>query len=116
LQTTRQLGAEAETRAAAHLEELGYRIVARNVTVKGGELDLVAVERGVLCFVEVRARKDGSFGAAEETVGPTKRRRLAHAAQLFLMRWRDPTMPCRFDVVAVDPRGIRLIRNAFEVD
>jgi putative endonuclease len=112
---SRRLGAQAEDQAAAHLERLGYRIVARNVTAKGGELDLVAVEGGTLCFVEVRSRGRSDFGTGEETVGPTKRRRIALAAQQFLARWRDPSMPCRFDVVGIGPDGVRLIKNAFDL-
>ncbi len=111
---SRRLGFQAEAMAAAHLERLGYRIVARNVTVKGGELDLVALDGDTLCFVEVRARADARHGRADETVGPTKRRRLVHAARVFLAGWRDPSAPCRFDVVAVEPEGIRVIRNAFD--
>ena len=113
---SRVLGAQAESVAAAHLQRSGYRIVARNVTARRGELDLVAIDGDTLCFVEVRARRAAAFGAAEETVGPVKRRRLIAAARVFLARWRDPSMPCRFDVVAVEPDGIRLIKNAFDAE
>ena len=113
---SRTLGAQAETLAAAHLERRGYRIVARNVTARGGELDLVAIDGDTLCFVEVRARADARHGAADETVGPIKRRRIITAARVFLTRWRDPSMPCRFDVVAVEPGGVRVIQNAFDAD
>lgn len=112
---SRRLGAQAEDLAAAHLERLGYRVVARNVTVRGGELDLVAVERDTLCFVEVRSRGRSDYGTGDETVGPTKRRRLVFAAQQFLARWRDPSMPCRFDVVAIGPDGVRVIKDAFDL-
>ena len=112
----RAIGDAAERLAAAFLEREGYRVVARNVSSRGGELDIVAVEREVLCFVEVRARASARWGAAEETVGRVKQARLARAAEKFLSTWpeRDPT--CRFDVVAVSP-GPRftLIRDAFRV-
>ena len=116
---SRALGARAEDTAAAELERLGYRIIARNVTAKGGELDVVALDgqgnKTTLCFVEVRARKDGRFGAAEETVGARKQLRVRKAAAQFLARWRDPNVPCRFDVAVVDADGaVRLIKNAFE--
>jgi putative endonuclease len=112
---SRALGARAEDTAAAELERLGYRIVARNVTAKGGELDIVALESKALCFVEVRARKSARFGGAEETVGATKQLRLRKAAAQFLARWRDPNVPCRFDVAVVDADGgVRSIKNAFE--
>jgi len=68
-----------------------------------------------LCFVEVRARKDGRFGAAEETIGAVKQQRVRRAAAQFLARWRDPNVPCRFDVAVVDATGaVRIIKNAFE--
>lgn len=112
---SRALGARAEDTAAAHLERLGYRIVARNVTAKGGELDVVALDENTLCFIEVRARKDARFGAAEETIGALKQLRLRKAAAQFLARWRDPDIACRFDVVVVDADGtVRVIRNAFD--
>jgi putative endonuclease len=84
------------------------------VCTRGGELDIVALERGVLCFVEVRARARAEWGAAEETVGRVKQARLIHAAQAFLAGWPDRDPSCRFDVVAVTP-GPRftLIRDAF---
>jgi putative endonuclease len=116
---SRALGARAEDTAAAELERLGYRIVARNVSAKGGELDVVALDgpgtKATLCFVEVRARKSARFGGAEETVGALKQLRLRKAAAQFLARWRDPNVPCRFDVAVVDADGaVRIIRNAFE--
>jgi len=124
---SRALGARAEDTAAAQLERLGYRIVARNVSVKGGELDIVALDgqgqnqgqnqgrTTTLCFIEVRARKDGRFGAAEETVGALKQLRVRKAAAQFLARWQNPNVPCRFDVAVVDAAGgVRVIKNAFE--
>jgi len=112
---SRALGARAEDTAAAELERLGYRIVARNVTAKGGELDVVALDGKTLCFVEVRARKNARFGGAEETVGALKQLRVRKAAAQFLARWRDPNVPCRFDVVLVAADGdVHLIKNAFE--
>jgi putative endonuclease len=111
---SRSAGAAAEAQAAAFLEKKGYRVVARNVSARGGELDIVAVDRGVVCFVEVRARASDGWGAAEETVGPTKQARLARVAERFLGTWPDRDAACRFDVVAVAP-GPRftLIRDAF---
>jgi putative endonuclease len=112
---SRRLGDAAEQQAAAFLERNGYRIVARNVCARGGELDIVAVEAGVLVFVEVRARSSARWGGAAETVGAVKQRRLALAAETFLLGWKRPDMPCRFDVVAVEP-GPRftLIKDAFQ--
>jgi putative endonuclease len=112
---SRSVGDTAEELAARHLVRRGYRIVARNFTARRGELDLVAVDGDTLCFIEVRAR---TAGAAEETIGPLKQRRVASAAARFLTTWKQPDMPCRFDVVAIDlgPKPeIRLHRDAFRL-
>jgi putative endonuclease len=104
-------GSAAEDAAARHLEAQGYRILARNVRSKLGELDIIARDGRVVCFVEVRLRRNGT---AAETVDAGKRRRLARAAQRYLAAQRLHDAPCRFDVVAVGPGGMTLIRDAFE--
>jgi putative endonuclease len=99
---SRAAGAVAERRAADHLQQLGYRIVARNWTCRGGELDLVCEHRGTMVFVEVRARKDARHGAAVETVSATKQRRLVHAAEQYLLAHALHERACRFDVIAIE--------------
>ncbi len=51
-------GASAEAEATRLLLERGYRIVERNFRCKAGELDLIALDRNVLVFVEVRSRAE----------------------------------------------------------
>jgi putative endonuclease len=105
-------GGEAEELAARLLARRGYRILARNVKSKVGEIDIVADDGGVLCFVEVRARRDGT---AAESIGAVKRRRMERAAEQYLAASRKTSCACRFDVVTVSPSGVDLIKNAFDV-
>ncbi len=49
-------GLSAESRAAAYLIAKGYRILARRFRTPHGEIDIVARRRGLLAFVEVKAR------------------------------------------------------------
>ena len=89
--------------------------MGRELREHTGEIDLVMEDRESLVFVEVRARRSAEFGDAAATVGPTKQRRLARAAGLFLARhphWAQ--RPCRFDVLAVDAGEIGWIRDAFQ--
>ena len=93
------------------------RLVARNVTCRGGEIDLVMRERdGALVFVEVRARAARGYGGALASVGHEKRRRLVHAAQYFLATRGDSRSACRFDVIAFDGCRIVWLRDAFRAD
>jgi putative endonuclease len=111
--SARAAGDAAEDAAACLLEASGYRIVARNVRSKLGELDIIARDGRVVCFVEVRLRRDGTAAA---TIDAGKRRRLARAAGIFLAGRRLGDAPCRFDVVTVGPAGLTLLRDAFTLD
>ena len=117
----RERGARGEALASALLEERGYRILARNLRAGRNEIDVVALEGGALCFVEVRSRSGDRFGRAVESVDRHKRKRLVTAAREALHQQRWPThRSVRFDVVGVDlsidPPALELIRNAFSAD
>jgi len=117
----RALGALGERLAERHLRQLGYRILARNLRWRDGELDLVALEGDALCFIEVRARSSRRFGAAEESIDARKRSRIVRAARRALAEHRWPRHGrLRFDVVAIDaahePPKLRLLRDAFRAD
>ncbi|MCL7461514.1 YraN family protein [Pseudomonas sp. NW5] len=114
-------GAVAEAWAQTHLEEYGLRLAARNWRCRLGELDLVMFEGDTLVFVEVRYRSHSGFGGAEYSVDARKQRRVAAAAQVFLLahpQWSRRA--CRFDVVAIaagnqhTPPLLNWIRGAFE--
>jgi putative endonuclease len=110
---SRALGALAEARAAEFLQRKGYRVVDRNWTCKGGELDLVCDHAGTLVFVEVRARADARHGTPLETVVDLKRRRLIRAAEVYLHMKRLWERACRFDVVAIAGETIEHVEDAF---
>lgn len=117
----RARGRRGEALAAEHLVREGYRIVARNLSVRSGELDLLALDGTTLCFVEVRLRSGHGFGSAEESVDVRKRRRIARVAREILATHRLPRhRSLRFDVVAIDasidPPRLNLLRDAFHLD
>ena len=91
-------GDDAEARASMYLERLGYRVVARNVTLAFAELDLIVKDGDVVVFVEVRKRKTRID--ALESVGPKKQARLIRAGAAWLEQ-NAPSARARFDVVAV---------------
>ena len=116
----KSIGNRFEDVAAELIIRQGLRIVARNFSAKTGEIDIIALENNVLVFVEVRARSNPYFLSAAASVDPRKQRRIIRTAQLYLQRnrqWSD--LPCRFDVIAFEPRQSTLeetghcIRSAF---
>ena len=108
-------GAAAEDAAARHLAAHGCTLIERNVRYPEGELDLIARERELILFVEVRMRRSNAFGGAAASVDRHKQKRLMRAAQHWLLgRYGERWPPCRFDVVTVAGDGtIEWIRDAF---
>jgi putative endonuclease len=114
------MGRAAEQTAAVHLEAQGYRILARNVRVGRGELDIVARRGRTLIFVEVKARRGFRCGTPEEAVTAHKQRQIARLAELWLLSrpgLQRAVAEIRFDVVAVDftvsPPGVWHLPAAF---
>lgn len=93
---------EGERLAGRHLESKGYRILARNFRVRGGEADLLAEKEGWLVVVEVKARRSRRFGSPLEAVTPVKARRVLLAGRVFARRNGFSLSRLRGDVVAVD--------------
>jgi putative endonuclease len=110
---SRAAGASAEQLAAEFLVERGFQILERNFTVNGGELVLVCVDAGTRVLVVVRARTGDDFGAPEETITSTKKRRIILAAKLYLLTKQIEERACRFDVIAIEGDRITHIPDAF---
>ncbi|TXK65009.1 YraN family protein [Alkalisalibacterium limincola] len=118
---TRARGAAFEAAARTYLEARGLRLIEANAHFKVGELDLVMADGDTVAFTEVRYRARSDFGDGADSVDWRKMRKLARAAQAWLLR--NPTLsqrPCRFDVVSVtgsdDAPVIEWIRDAFRLD
>ena len=107
----RALGARGEQLAADHLRRLGYEILARNVRTRHGEIDVIAVDRGALVFVEVKTRRvsagrvaTGIEQAPLSGLGARQRARLRRLAAAWLAnrdRPRPKAATVRFDAIGV---------------
>ena len=105
-------GRLGEDRAAAFLSAQGYRVVARNVRLPGGEIDAVCVEGSMLVIVEVKRRDSRAFGTALGKVDGRKRATLRRLAADYA-QVVAPGAKIRFDVVTIDGNRLSLHRNAF---
>lgn len=97
-------GRLGEKLAAAFVEDLGWRILGRNVLFHGGELDLVALAGQELVVVEVRTRSEGWMQRGEESVGPRKLRKLVRTGRRYVES-RGWTGPWRIDILSVTVRA-----------
>jgi putative endonuclease len=107
-------GLSAESRAALLLVAKGFRILARRWKSPVGEIDIVARRRGLLVFVEVKARDN--LEDAAWSVTDRQRARIVAAAEAWLARYPDPRVrDIRFDAMLVAPRRVpRHIPAAFD--
>ena len=121
-----ELGKLGEAYAAAYLTQLGYRLVAANFTLPVGrnrrgavvnaEIDLVAYDNDVLCFVEVKTRSSAWFAPPQVNVDLRKRRQITRAARVYRQMLGIEDESHRYDVVTVVLNGdstpqIELLRN-----
>jgi putative endonuclease len=91
----------------------GYHIVERNFRCKSGELDIVARDGDILCFIEVRSRADASHGHAAEMIDARKQAQVSRVA-LHYIGLRNPRFDrSRFDVVAITGDDELLIKDAW---
>ncbi|HEY7553978.1 MAG TPA: YraN family protein [Candidatus Binatia bacterium] len=113
------LGREGERVAERYLKKKGYTLVERNYRCRGGEVDLIVLDRRVVVFVEVKTRTDHGFGNPLEAVEPKKQRRMILAARLFLHQKKLHERDARFDVVGISWPGaepvVEHVQNAFEI-
>jgi putative endonuclease len=115
----KSLGERGEDFAARYLKRLGYHVVGRQVDLRVGELDIVAVDGRTVVFVEVKTRTSDVAGAPAEAVDELRQQRMTRAALAFLKSHGLLEYRARFDVVALLwPAGARRpdvehVRNAF---
>jgi putative endonuclease len=129
------LGRRGEEFALAYLQQCGFRIVGTNFAIPVGrnrvgtpivvELDIVAYDSDVLCFIEVKTRASTWFAEPEVNVDLRKRRQIARAARAYRRMFGLEKARYRYDVVtliipedlrpSISPE-IRLLRSYWRED
>lgn len=112
------LGLSGENEAVVLLKGRGYKILARNYRTRAGEIDIVACDKGTVCFVEVKTRHSARLGLPSEAVLKSKQRQISKAALAYLKENNLLDKKARFDVISVmysqGKPELELIRDAFE--
>ncbi len=111
-----QTGLAGEAIAATYMEQAGYAILDQRFKTSEGEIDLVAAQRGLIVFVEVKARATHEGGAAALEGLARDHKRIVAAAEIWRGQHPDHATQCdfRFDVVLVIGTKVTdHIENAF---
>lgn len=95
-----ETGVNGEKIAENFLQTKGYNLLHRNWKYEKKEVDLVAVDKGLLVFVEVKTRSATYFGYPEDSVNYKKQEYLKTAAEAFL--YQHPVYTTiRFDIISI---------------
>ncbi len=111
-------GNDAEKAVSLYLQTQGYRILAHNYRVRGGEVDIIAAHSNQIFFVEVKARVTPSDDVLCALVPESKQRKIVLAARHFIATHMPQTeVLYRFDVAFVagvaDAAAVTYLEDAF---
>ena len=113
---SRKTGLWGEIYASRYLRKQGYVIKDANYRLTGGEIDIIAVKDGTVCFVEVKTRGENSFFQPSEAVDFTKENNIKNVASAYTSRYKI-TQNVRYDIVEIilckETYRLRHIENAF---
>ena len=112
----RALGRHGENLAARFLTRKGYKVIGRNVRTFVGEIDIVARKKYSIVFVEVKTRKNESFGPPYLAITGKKKRKLTQCALCYLKMKKIEDLSWRIDVVSIEARRIFWFINRVKIE
>lgn len=108
----RKKGSFYEDAVCEYLINNGLIIVERNYFCPFGEIDIIAKQDDTLVFIEVKYRKDTSYGYAIEAVDYRKQKKIIACANYYIA-YKNIDLFIRFDVIGINGDKIDWIKNAF---
>ena len=106
-------GAMGEDIATKYLVKNGYRILAKNYKNRIGEIDIIALDKGIIVFIEVKYRHNDKFGMPREAVNKNKQYKIRQVATVYLKANQKLDSHCRFDVIEILDDKITHLENCF---
>jgi len=95
-------GTKGEDLATKYLKQKGFKIIDRNFRIRGGEIDIIAIDKKELVFIEVKTRTNYKFGLPEEAVTQNKQKILIRASKIYKNNHNNLPESERIDVIAID--------------
>lgn len=96
-----ELGKDGELKAVDYLDSRGYEILERNYRCNFGEIDIIARKDGIVCFVEVKTRRNLRHGTPAAAVDRRKLGHISRCAIQYMMKSRPQCTGIRMDVIEV---------------
>ena len=99
--TRKTIGLQGEHEAARYLRQRGYIIISRRERILNGDIDIVALDKRTVVFVEVRSKTTTERGHPAETIDARKKQRICSLANAYIKQHRLEDYSFRLDVVTV---------------
>ena len=106
----KSIGNFGENHVCEFLERHGYEIVKRNFTIRGGEIDIIAMKRNLVAFVEVKTRRPDAINSGEEAITYSKRLRIIKTAEAYIEKYGQKDSAYRFDAAVVVAENDKVIK------
>lgn len=115
-----EIGKLGEREATKYLKKNNYKIIELNFSCKIGEIDIIAYHKSTIVFVEVKTRKNNTYGTPAQAVNKSKQKRIIKTALYYLQLKNKYNENIRFDIVEVWQsdkviKDINIIPNAFQI-
>lgn len=108
---TQKIGRFGEDEAVKYLEQKGYKILDRNFSCKRGEIDIVALDKKEIVFIEIKARVSLKYGLPSEAVTKNKLKHIYKTAEYYLYIRNLENHDTRIDVIEVYIKNKKIIIN-----
>jgi putative endonuclease len=129
--STAETGRAGEAHAARFLVRRGLRLVCCNFKVPigrnrrgvavSGEIDLIALDEDVLCFIEVKTRSSDEFASPLAAIDLRKQRQITRTARIYRRIFNLSNIKFRYDAVSIvltgkKPPKIEYFKNFWSED
>lgn len=108
---TQKIGRFGEDEAVKYLKEKGYKILDRNFSCKRGEIDIIALDRDEIVFIEIKARISLKYGLPSEAVTKYKLKHIYKTAEYYLYKRNLQNERTRIDVIEVYIKNKKVVIN-----
>ena len=108
---TQKIGRFGEDEAVKYLTQKGYKILDRNFSCKRGEIDIIALDKNEIVFIEIKARVSLKYGMPSEAVTKYKLKHIYKTAEYYLYIRNLQNQNARIDVIEVYIKNNQVIIN-----
>lgn len=108
---TQRVGRFGEDEAEKYLKQKGYKILERNFSCKRGEIDIIALDKEEIVFIEIKARISLKYGLPSEAVTKYKLKHIYKTAEYYLYSRNLQNENTRIDVIEVYIQNKQIIIN-----